>query len=196
MEEQASIRPVMVHITTQRQAVGNRLFEELFMRLNRLHLDELGPEAVDEPSELPVDQEDPSGYRLDRDPEDPDEQLELFAEGTLTVEDGTAVLRYEESDLTGMDGTVSEIRFRTDDPTLVHLVRLGGVTSSMTFKPHSRTACVYQTPYMPFQLGVHCLTVSNDLLGGGMLCLNYIIEIRGAKAEWCRMQITFKEIDS
>ena len=189
-------RPVMVHITTQRQAVGNRLFDELFLRMNRLELNELGPEETPDTQRLPADSSDPSGFRLDRDPEDSEEQMELYAEGTLTVCGGHVSLRYEEGELTGMAGTTSEILFSLDEPTLVHLTRSGLVSSSMTFKPHSRTACVYQTPYMPFQLGVHCLTVSNDLLTGGLLCLNYIIEIRGAKAEWCRMQISYKEIEA
>ena len=188
-------RPVMVHITTQRQAVGNRLFDELFLRMNRLELDELGPEETPDAQRIPTDNSDPSGFKLDRDPEDSEEQMELYAEGTLTVRDGRVSLRYEEGKLTGMEGTSSEILFSLDEPTLVHLTRSGLVSSSMTFKPHSRTACVYQTPYMPFQLGVHCLTVSNELLCGGLLCLNYIIEIRGAKAEWCHMQINFKEIE-
>ena len=189
-------RPVMVHITTQRQAVGNRLFDELFLRMNRLELDELGPEETPAAQRIPADHSDPSGFKLDRDPEDSEEQMELYAEGILTVRDGRVSLRYEEGELTGMEGTSSEILFSLDEPTLVHLTRSGLVSSSMTFKPHSRTACVYQTPYMPFQLGVHCLTVSNNLLDGDLLCLNYIIEIRGAKAEWCHMQISYKEIEA
>lgn len=189
-------RPIMVHITTQRQPVGNQLFDELFFRMNRSGVDELGPEPIDPPSELPQDDTDPSGYRLERDPEEPAEQMELFSEGTLTVTDDRVSLQYEETELTGMVGTTSEILFHPNEPTLVHLTRSGIVSSSMTFKPHARVACVYQTPYMPFQLGIHCLAVENNLLHGGMLCLNYIIEIRGAKAEWCHMQIDFKEIQA
>ena len=189
-------RPVMVHITTQRQPVGNQLFDDLFFRMKRLDLDEMGPEPVDPPSELPTDDSDPSGYRLDRDEEEPAEQMELFSEGTLTVKDGQFSLRYEETELTGMAGTTSELLFRLDEPTLVHLTRSGIVSTAMTFKPHARVACVYQTPFMPFQLGIHCLGVSNSLADGGLLCLNYIIEIRGAKAEWCHMQIDFKPTDN
>ncbi len=121
------------------------------------------------------------------------ETLELFTDGFLLYapdgDDSQISLAYDESDLTGMDGAHSVLTFRKSEPELVHLIRSGSVTTALTFKPHHRALCVYETPYMPFQVGIHCLVVDNTLLENGRMTLDYIIEIRGAQAERCRMEL-------
>ena len=122
------------------------------------------------------------------------EKLELYTEGLLVYapEGDTAQisLAYDESELTGMDGAHSVLTYNTSEPELIHLIRSGSVTTALTFKPHHRALCVYETPYMPFQVGIHCLLIENKLLEEGSLILDYIIEIRGAQAERCRMELT------
>lgn len=117
--------------------------------------------------------------------------MEMITEGYLLCEpagEGENIsIVYDETELTGMEGASSTIAYNTSEPDLVHLVRSGSVTTAMTFKPHHRAICVYQTPYMPFQVAIHCLSVSNLLEGEGMLKLDYIIEIKGAQAERCQM---------
>ena len=51
----------------------------------------------------------------------------------------------------------------------------------------------YETPYMPFSIGVHALTVDNRLDTEGILKLDYIIEIKGGCAERCEMTMTIRE---
>ncbi len=122
------------------------------------------------------------------------ETLELYTEGLLIYspdgDDAQISLAYDESALTEMDGAHSVLTYHSSEPDLIHLIRSGGITTSMTFKPHHRAVCVYETPYMPFQVGIHCLFVDNRLLEGGTLSLDYIVEIRGAQAERCRMELT------
>lgn len=125
-----------------------------------------------------------------------EEILELVTEGRMRrvvdPEMGyeTIILSYTESELTGMEGSESSIIFRTDDPGLIHMVRTGSVSTALTFRAHCRAICTYNTPLMPFQVGIHGLTVDNRLLVEGRLTLEYIIEIRGAQAERCRMEMT------
>ena len=57
---------------------------------------------------------------------------------------------------------------------------------------------MYQTPIMPFEVCVHTLRVDNALAVdgqsvGGTLDLDYVIEIRGARAERCRMHLEVRE---
>ncbi len=122
------------------------------------------------------------------------EKLELYTEGLLVyTPDGEGAqisLAYDESELTGMEGAHSVLTYHASEPELIHLVRSGSVTTALTFKPHHRAICVYETPYMPFQVGIHCLFVENKLMDEGSLILDYIIEIRGAQAERCRMELT------
>ena len=73
------------------------------------------------------------------------------------------------------------------------MLRTGMVSTAMTFKAHHRSICTYETPYMPFSIGVHALTVDNRLDSEGVLKLDYIIEIKGARAERCEMTMIIKE---
>ncbi len=122
------------------------------------------------------------------------EKLELYTEGLLVYSpdgnDAQISLAYDESELTGMEGAHTVLTYHTSEPELIHLIRSGHVTTAMTFKPHHRAICVYETPYMPFQVAIHSLVVDNQLLDGGTLTLDYIVEIRGAQAERCRMELT------
>ena len=133
------------------------------------------------------------------------EKIELFTEGLMTVTpDGafteepsyTVAVTYDETELTGMAGARSTITYRTADRGLVTMPRTGMVSTAMTFKAHHRAICTYETPYMPFSIGIHALTVDNRLDTDGILKLDYIIEIKGARAERCEMTMKIQEDNS
>ena len=130
------------------------------------------------------------------------EKIELYTEGLLTVTpDGgfteepsyTVAVTYDETELTGMEGATSTVTYRTCDRGLVSMLRTGMVSTAMTFKAHHRSICTYETPYMPFSIGIHALTVDNRLDTEGILKLDYIIEIKGARAERCEMVMKIQE---
>ncbi len=123
------------------------------------------------------------------------ERMEIITEGKMTVTRDpageTVSLSYAETEASGMPGTTTAITFRRDDPGLVTMVRSGMVKTAMTFRAHHRAVCAYNTPYMPFEVCVHALTVDNrvgTLLGGSIL-LDYLMEIKGGVAERCTMRI-------
>ena len=105
----------------------------------------------------------------------------------------TVSVSYDETELTGMAGARSTVTYRTSDRGLVTMLRTGMVSTAMTFKAHHRAICTYDTPYMPFSIGIHALTVDNRLDTEGELRLDYIIEIRGARAERCEMVMKIRE---
>ena len=132
------------------------------------------------------------------------EKIDLITEGILTITpDGsfteepsyTVSIGYDETELTGMEGARSTITYRTADRGLVTMLRTGMVSTAMTFKAHHRAICTYDTPYMPFSIGIHALTVDNRLDTDGELKLDYIIEIRGARAERCEMTMRIVEAE-
>ena len=131
------------------------------------------------------------------------EKIELFTEGLMTVTPDaaftetpsyTVAVTYDETELTGMAGARSTVTYRTADRGLVTMLRTGMVSTAMTFKAHHRAICTYDTPYMPFSIGIHALTVDNRLDTEGTLKLDYIIEIRGARAERCEMVMKIAEV--
>ena len=130
------------------------------------------------------------------------EKIELFTEGIMTVVPDmgfteepsyTVAVKYDETELTGMAGATSTVTYRTCDRGLVSMLRTGMVSTAMTFKAHHRSICTYETPYMPFSIGIHALTVDNRLDTEGILKLDYIIEIKGARAERCEMTMKIQE---
>ena len=130
------------------------------------------------------------------------EKIELFTEGLMTIVPDmayteepsyTVSVKYDETELTGMAGATSTVTYRTCDRGLVSMIRTGLVSTAMTFKAHHRAICTYETPYMPFSIGIHALTVDNRLDTEGILKLDYIIEIKGARAERCEMVMKVQE---
>jgi uncharacterized beta-barrel protein YwiB (DUF1934 family) len=147
---------------------------------------------------------DPAVIRAKKTGEETDaiEKIDLITEGimTITPDEGfteepsyTVAISYDETELTGMAGARSTVTYRTADRGLVTMLRTGLVSTAMTFKAHHRAICTYDTPYMPFSIGIHALTVDNRLDTEGILKLDYIIEIRGARAERCEMVMKIVE---
>jgi uncharacterized beta-barrel protein YwiB (DUF1934 family) len=99
-------------------------------------------------------------------------------------------LSYTESADSDMAGSETQISFHRASPGTVTLLRSGDVRTALVFEQGVRHRCAYTTPFMPFEVGVHCLTVKNMLAEGGSLILDYIIEIRGGEAERCKMEFS------
>lgn len=111
------------------------------------------------------------------------EMIEINSLGQLTTQAGRTQIAYEETEVTGMEGATTAVSFLTDQPGVVSMIREGAVSTVLVFEAGKRHHCVYKTPFMPFEVCVHTLKVENRLLDTGYLTLDYIIEIRGARAE-------------
>lgn len=115
--------------------------------------------------------------------ESEDNTFTMSSEGWLIVEDGTVTVEYAETELTGMAGATTRLRFDQANPGLVTMMREGTVETVLVFERGKQHICAYRTPYMPFELCVRTYRVVNDLLEAGILYLDYTIEIRGARVE-------------
>ena len=111
------------------------------------------------------------------------ESMEIHSMGTLLCSDGRVEISYDETEATGMAGARTAVSFLEGEPGIVSMVREGTVSTTLVFETGKRYRCVYQTPYMPFEICVRTHKVDNRLLTDGLLLLDYIIEIRGAQAE-------------
>lgn len=120
------------------------------------------------------------------------EKVEFYTEGELTVtKDGKYCLSYDESKLTGMDGSVTSVNFDMKNPELVTLMRSGNYRMAMVFESGKRHICTYQTPYMPIELCVVTKRLENTLTkDGGSLSVDYSIETNGMKCEITRLRLT------
>ncbi len=128
--------------------------------------------------------EDGEGVRMMEDGGAPEPQtIDINTVGKRERSEGRLKISYEETEATGMDGSVTAITFLTDQPEVVSMIREGAVSTALVFEEGKRHHCLYQTPFMPFEICVRTIKVENRLMENGYLALDYVIEIRGAKAE-------------
>ena len=121
---------------------------------------------------------------------DEEDAIELATEGVMNIDDKCVELVYEESEITGMEGSTTAIRFELDNPGFVTIYRTGSVSTTLAFERGKRHHCAYNTPIMPFEICVRTIKVENNILSEGKLKLDYVIEIRGAKAERTKFELT------
>ncbi len=114
---------------------------------------------------------------------DEPEKMEIKTVGRYSVADGRAEISYDETELTGMEGARTLVSFSLNSPEIVTMLRTGSVTTALVFEKGKRHHCVYNTPYMTFEVCVHTLDVKNDIEKNGSVSIDYIVEIRGARAE-------------
>ena len=121
---------------------------------------------------------------------DPD-TMELVTEGKLAVQDGALRLSYEESELTGMEGTTTVFQV---EPEKVTLLRLGSVQSEMVFEEGRRHMSLYSTPYGNMEIGVRARRLNSTLeLTGGRLEIDYDSEINHMLAGQSLFRIDVRE---
>lgn len=79
------------------------------------------------------------------DQEDSDNQdMELMTVGKAYDENGLQCISYEESEISGMKGTTTTVKF---NPSRVSVIRLGEVNSIMEFEKGKTHAATYTTPF-------------------------------------------------
>ena len=121
-----------------------------------------------------------------------DDVIELVTEGKLEQEDeGHFTLSYQESEVTGLEGTLTTFQI---GPERVTLMRLGEVNSEMVFELGRRHLSMYETPYGALAMGVNTRELSSALNErGGELRIVYDIELDHALAGRNTFEIHVRE---
>ena len=105
----------------------------------------------------------------------PDE-IELVTSGTLKRDSrGGFTVSYQESELTGLEGTTTKLHI---DGGKVTLLREGNINSQMVFEEGRRHLSMYETPYGELSIGVNTKRMRSTVdEAGGELEIDYAIEI-------------------
>ncbi len=106
--------------------------------------------------------------------EDPD-SLELVTDGSYTASGNAATFRYEESELTGLEGTTTTFEVAPDK---VVMTREGTVNAQMVFQEGKKHYFAYETPFGAMMMGVDTHAVRSRLDdAGGDLEIRYAIDM-------------------
>ena len=108
------------------------------------------------------------------DGEKPD-TIELVTGGALFREEDGYTIVYQESELTGLEGTTTKLRIQGPRVTLL---REGNVNSQMIFEEGQKHLSMYETPYGALAVGIDTRRITNSIgETGGDLRIHYDIEV-------------------
>ena len=117
--------------------------------------------------------------------------VELVTKGRMAQEGESHTLSYQESELTGLEGTLTTIQVDGDQVTLM---RVGEFNSQMVFQEGRRHLSMYNTPYGAMTIGVntrHLLAQLTDQ--GGDIEVDYATEVDHAMTGRSIFRINVKE---
>ncbi len=117
--------------------------------------------------------------------------VELTTAGTLEQTAEGWLIRYEESEATGLEGTITTVHI---SPNRVLLERTGANASFLVLEKHKRHHSNYNTPYGTIDLGTYATALEYDLSQhGGSLCFAYTLGFNGSVNSEHTVNITVQE---
>lgn len=125
-------------------------------------------------------------------PDTQSETIELVTEGRLEADgDAGYTLSYQESELTGLEGTLTTFQIEQGRITLM---RVGEYNSQMVFEEGRRHLSMYNTPYGALSIGVNTQKRRSAIAAaGGEIEISYALEIDHAVAGENLFQIKVRE---
>ena len=103
------------------------------------------------------------------------DSIELVTEGRLAREGNSYTLSYQESELTGLEGTTTTFEVR--GPQVI-LSRTGGVNSQMVFEEGKQHTSLYETPFGELAIDIQTSRLRHSLTErGGLMDLRYSISV-------------------
>ena len=113
--------------------------------------------------------------------------------GYYFFDDGIGVLSYQESELTGLEGTRTSVMVM---PNQVVVDRDGMLTGRMIFREGVRDSFPYSTPYGQLMLGIDTRKIRHNFNeNGGDMEIDYITDLGHAYAMKNKFRISVKEME-
>ncbi|MBE3578695.1 MAG: DUF1934 domain-containing protein [Caldanaerobacter subterraneus] len=118
--------------------------------------------------------------------------IELITEGSFYIKGNTFYVVYEESELSGMDGTTTTLKITRDKVTLL---RFGTNKSKMIFEKNRRHETDYNTPYGKILLGIMSTDLAVDMgESGGEVRIKYVLDINNQKVSNNELHLKVREV--
>ena len=106
-------------------------------------------------------------------------ETELITSGTIEEKDGEYIIRYNESEATGFEGSQTILTVKNSD--WVSIERRGKAYSNLIIEMDTKHHCHYGTPFGDFTVGIFAHSIINELSDcKGKLYLKYTIDINSS----------------
>ncbi len=107
--------------------------------------------------------------------ENGDSVIELVTDGKYSYSENESLVIYDESSLTGMEGTKTTFKIEKDAVTLT---REGSVNSQMMFQKGKKHFFLYDTPFGATTMGVDTQKLKTDMgEHGGKMDIVYSVDV-------------------
>ena len=108
------------------------------------------------------------------------DSMELITDGTMELTAEGLCLSYQETELTGLEGTTTTFEIR--GPQVI-LTRSGSVNSQMVFEEGRQHTSLYETPFGELSIDIQTSRLRHNLTEqGGIMDLLYSISVEHAAA--------------
>ncbi|MCR5137201.1 MAG: DUF1934 domain-containing protein [Oscillospiraceae bacterium] len=108
-------------------------------------------------------------------------------------EEGVSVVSYQESELTGLEGTRTSVMIM---PNQVVVDRAGMLTGRMIFREGMRDSYPYDTPYGQLTLGIDTRSIRHSFdEKGGSMEIDYVTDLANTFVAKNHFQISVKEME-
>lgn len=119
------------------------------------------------------------------------EVTELGTEGVMTIDGESVSLMYEETELTGMEGTTTCFTVLGDT---VVLERTGTIQSRMEFRQGERSSSLYETPWGTMVVDIATTKLAHRLTErGGVMEIAFTIAVNHQVTGTNRFKVRVKE---
>ena len=124
--------------------------------------------------------------------EEEEDSIDFTTDGLYSFDGNTASLTYQESEVTGLEGTRTSVTVR---PNEVVVDRDGLVKSQMVFKEGSKNSFLYSTPFGQATMGVDTRRIRGSLdESGGQIEIDYVVDMEHAVVASNKFQITVRQM--
>jgi uncharacterized beta-barrel protein YwiB (DUF1934 family) len=119
-----------------------------------------------------------------------DSKIEVVTPGEFYKENNDYYAVYEETELSGMEGTKTTLKISSDK---LLLLRVGTTNAEMKFKKNNKDTTLYNTPYGALEISVETkdLKINIDNNGGDVL-VNYNLAVAGQKSQNTILEVNIK----
>lgn len=108
------------------------------------------------------------------------DKIEVISPGEFEIKKDLYRIKYEETELSGMEGTTTILTIKNDE---VMLERIGTTETKMIFTEKDPTVSLYNTPYGMLELTIVTEKVDINIdENGGKLIICYDMAVAGQKA--------------
>lgn len=119
-----------------------------------------------------------------------DQEINLITEGQIGERNGNSYITYDETEISGMQGSKTTIKL---EPHRLTLIRNGKIATKMEFSVGEMFMTAYETPFGLFDMIIKTknLRYEKEEMAGN-IWLEYSIEMGSNKLQNCSMKIKYR----